>query len=162
MLKSTSGGSKDTELNELIVMPIRSPAASCPVRTMIPVGKTPKASLNWRLSNGTEASPPSAGEEASFALDVIISFREGRIDDRHMAGVDGKPSDIPHRSNPSACCCQAVEIVQRTIIFIERFYAASGRCHHHLTAAEVQGAVRSSASKRIRKILSTEHDGGQT
>src|SRR5262245_33234066 len=46
MLNRTSGGSSDTELNELTVAPIRIPPSVTAVTTAMPVAKQPSASRN--------------------------------------------------------------------------------------------------------------------
>src|SRR6516165_631216 len=51
MLKSTSGGNNDTELNELTVAPMRVPSLVMVVTTATPVGKRPSASLKLRSVN---------------------------------------------------------------------------------------------------------------
>jgi hypothetical protein len=51
MLKRTSGGDNDTELNELTVAPIRVPSSVTVVTTATPVGKSPRASLKLRSVN---------------------------------------------------------------------------------------------------------------
>jgi hypothetical protein len=48
MLKRTSGGDNDTELNELTVAPIRVPSFITVVTTATPVGKSPRASRKLR------------------------------------------------------------------------------------------------------------------
>jgi len=48
MLKRTSGGDNDTELNELTVAPIREPSFVTVVTTATPVGKSPRASRKLR------------------------------------------------------------------------------------------------------------------
>src|SRR4029077_15728042 len=48
MLKRTSGGDNDTELNELTVAPIRVPSVVTVVTTATPVGKSPRASRKLR------------------------------------------------------------------------------------------------------------------
>jgi hypothetical protein len=48
MLKRTSGGDNDTELNELTVAPIRVPSFVTVVTTATPVGKSPRASRKFR------------------------------------------------------------------------------------------------------------------
>jgi len=48
MLKRTSGGDNDTELNELTVAPIREPSFVTVVTTATPVGKSPRASRKFR------------------------------------------------------------------------------------------------------------------
>src|SRR5215468_963877 len=48
MLKRTSGGDSDTELNELTVAPIRAPSFVTVVTTATPVGKSPRASRKLR------------------------------------------------------------------------------------------------------------------
>jgi hypothetical protein len=58
-LNSTSGGSSDTELNELTVMPSRSPRALMAVTMTTPVGNRPRASRKLRLSNGIAKAPVS-------------------------------------------------------------------------------------------------------
>jgi hypothetical protein len=48
MLKRTSGGDNDTELNELTVAPMRLPSFVTVVTTATPVGKSPRASRKLR------------------------------------------------------------------------------------------------------------------
>jgi hypothetical protein len=48
ILKRTSGGDSDTELNELTVVPRRVPPLAIVVTTATPVGKRPSASRKLR------------------------------------------------------------------------------------------------------------------
>ena len=60
MHQSTSGGSSDTEVNELTVMPVGFPDASSAVMTVTPVAKLPKA---WRRA---------AGLKFDFSVDIVV------------------------------------------------------------------------------------------
>src|SRR5215831_13971643 len=51
ILKRTSGGDSETELNELTVAPTRVPSLVIVVTTATPVGKRPRASLKLRSEN---------------------------------------------------------------------------------------------------------------
>ena len=75
-LQRISGGSSDTELNELIVSPIGSPLAVCAVITVMPVAKLPSvlrrsrqflaAGVSGRFSTGvaTVIGKPGSNEVA--------------------------------------------------------------------------------------------------
>lgn len=52
-----SGGSSDTELNELAVIPTGSPRGPTAVTMVIPVAKQPSASLNSAGSTGVSLGP---------------------------------------------------------------------------------------------------------
>ena len=58
MLKRTSGGDNETELNELTVVPRRVPSLVTVVTTATPVGKKPSASRKLRWANVICAVPP--------------------------------------------------------------------------------------------------------
>jgi len=56
MLNRISGGSSETVLNELTVMPSRARSCANAVMTATPVGKSPKT---LRSSRGSNSVPPS-------------------------------------------------------------------------------------------------------
>src|SRR5262249_1627246 len=61
ILKRTSGGDNDTELNELTVVPRRMPSLVIVVTTATPVGKQPSASRKLRCANVICAIPRKKG-----------------------------------------------------------------------------------------------------
>ena len=105
MLKRTSGGDNDTELNELTVAPIREPSFVTVVTTATPVGKSPRASRKFRSVKVIWRAPFLW--QADSPMFVQLSRQSKRLWARYKLSMVYGTRDpiclIGHRVEPRRC-----------------------------------------------------------